>query len=269
MLAVIKHTLIESIHKRMALALMVISLLMFAFTLYFFSFQTQPDGRVLVFARGAKFSQPADTLVRALLESTLTTTAGVWTFLGIFALAPLLSSYLEKGFAGSLFTKPLARWQIFIGRTVGAFALFVLSVALLDGLPAAYFWIRTGISPKHFLVAVGISLVSFLSLVAIMALVAIQRNGPAPAIIVAFIQVTVASVLAQRAMIYKMFPAKWLQQGMDLFYYILPKNSDLAAAAQKYLTSGQITNWMPLWSTALFTAAILGFAIWQLQRKSL
>ena len=169
MLTVIKHTLIESIHKRMALALMVISVLIFAFMMFIFSFKTQPNGSVLVFARGGPSSVPAGIFVRDIFQSALGTTSGLWTFLGIFALAPLLSSYLENGMAGLLFTKALARWQIFLGRVAGAFVVFMATVVLLDGIPAFYFWARTGISAKNFLLAVGILKVSFTSLVAIMA----------------------------------------------------------------------------------------------------
>jgi ABC-type transport system involved in multi-copper enzyme maturation permease subunit len=269
MLTVLKHTLIESIHKRMALALLVISVLIFSFTLYFFRLQTQPDGKVLVFTQGGKASQPAEGFVREYLASTLMTTAGPWTLLGIFALAPLLSSYLETGMAGLLFTKALARWQIFLGRVGGAFTLFVATLVVLDGLPSIYFWLRTGVSSKPFLIAVSILALSFLSIVATMALVTLQRRGPAPAIIIAFLQITLSGVLAERAMILRMFNAKWFAKSLDYAYYVLPKNSDLTRAAQSYMTTGHITNLMPLWSTALFTAVVLAFSIFQLQRKSL
>src|SRR5438309_6248351 len=156
MLTVLKQTLIESIHKRMALALMVISVLIFSFTVYFFRIQTQPNGKVLIFAQSGTMSQPAEGCVRQYFISTLSTTAGLWTFLGVFALAPLLSSYLETGMAGLLFTKAIARWQIFIGRVGGAFTLFVATLLLLDGLPAVYFWLRAGVSPRNFLISVSI-----------------------------------------------------------------------------------------------------------------
>lgn len=269
MLSVLKHTLIESIHKRMALALLVISMLIFSFTLYFFRIQTQPDGKVLVLTQGGKASQPAEGFVREYFASTLMTTAGLWTLLGIFALASLLSSYLEPGMAGLLFTKALARWQILLGRVGGAFTVFVATLVVLDGLPSIYFWLRTGISSKHFLVAVAILALSFLSIVATMAFVTLQRRGAAPAIIIAFLQITISGVLAERAMILRMFNAKWFERSLNFTYYVLPKNSDLTRAAQGYMATGHITNWMPLWSTALFAAAMLGFSIFQLQRKSL
>jgi len=171
--------------------------------------------------------------------------------------------------AGLLFPKGLARWQIFLGRVGGAFALFVATLVLLDGLPAVYFWLRTGVSPKYFLIAVSMLAFSFLSIVATMALVAMQRSGPAPAIILAFLQVTISAILADRKTILKMFDAKWLEKALDFTYYVLPKNSDVVRGAQQYMATGHIGNWMPLWSTALFTATVLAISIFQLQRKSL
>lgn len=269
MLALIKHTFVESMHKRMSLALMVISVLIFSFILYFFRFQTHADGKVWVSTPGSSASQPVEAFARVFFEGTLATTAGLWTILGIFALAPLLSSYLENGMAGLLFTKALSRRQIFLGRVGGALAVFLATVILLDGLPATYFFIRAGISPKNFVIGVAILMVSFLSLVAIMALATLQRNGPAPAIIFAFIQLSISAVLAQRTMLYKIFTAKWFQESMDFTYYVLPKNSELASMGQRFLISGQITSWTPLWSTAIFTLVVLGWSIWQLERKSL
>src|SRR5437764_10598549 len=120
-----------------------------------FRLQIRPDGKVLVFSQGGQFSTPASVFVAEMFQSSLMTTSGLWTFLGIFALAPLLSSYLENGMAGLLFTKGLSRWQILAGRVIGAFTLFLATVALLDGFPAIYFWIRAGISPRNFLIAVS------------------------------------------------------------------------------------------------------------------
>src|SRR5947209_5217289 len=228
MLTVLKHTLIESIHKRMAVVLMVVSVIIFALSMYFFRVQTQPDGKIVVTMPNSKVSQPVEGFVREYSVSHLALTAQLWTLLGIFALAPLLSSYLDTGIAGLLFTKGLARWQIFFGRVGGAFALFVGTLVLLDGLPAVYFWLRAGVSPKNFLIAVSILVFTFLSIVATMAIISLHSRGPASAIIVAFLQVTVSAFLAERAMILKMFNAKWFEKSLDFAYYVLPKNSDLA-----------------------------------------
>jgi ABC-type transport system involved in multi-copper enzyme maturation permease subunit len=269
MLTVLKHTLIESFHKRMAFALMVISVLIFAFTLYFFRIHTQPDGKILISAQGGNITQPAEGFVREYYISTLSTTAGLWTFLGVFALAPLLSSYLDTGTAGLLFTKALARWQIFVGRVGGAFTLFVATLLLLDGLPAIYFWLRAGVSPARFLVSVSILAFSFLTLVVTMAVIALQRNGLAPAIIVAFLQLMISGVLIERANVLRVLNVKWLEKSMNFAYYVLPKNSDLVRASRDYMTTGHIANWMPFWSTALFMAVVFALSIFQLERKSL
>ena len=269
MLTVLKHTLIESIHRRMAVVLMVVSVMIFALSMYFFRVQTQPDGKILVTMPNSKVSQPVEGFVREYSASHLALTAQLWTLLGIFALAPLLSSYLDTGIAGLLFTKGLARWQIFLGRIGGAFALFIATLVLLDGLPAVYFWLRAGVSPKNFLIAVSILVFSFLSIVATMGVITLNSRGPAAAIIVAFLQVTISGFLADRTMLLKMFNAKWFEKSLVFAYYVLPKNSDLARAAQGYMTTGHVTNWMPLWSTGLFTLALFAVSIFQLQRKSL
>ena len=147
--------------------------------------------------------------------------------------------------------------------------LFVATVAILDGLPAIYFWIRSGISPRNFLIAVSFLMISFLSLLAIMALAALQRNGPAPGILLAFLTVTMSAILAERAQLFKVISAKWLQHAMTSLYYVLPKISDLNTLARKFLATGTIGDWMPVWSTLLFTVVVFAVALAQLERKNL
>jgi ABC-type transport system involved in multi-copper enzyme maturation permease subunit len=249
--------------------LMVVSVLIFALSMYFFRVQTQPDGKIVVMMPNSQVSQPVQGFVREYCSSHLALTGQLWTLLGIFALAPLLSSYLETGMAGLLFPKGLARWQIFLGRVAGALALFILSLVLLDGLPAMYFWLRAGVSTKQFLIAVVMLVFAFFSLIATMAITTLHSRGPAPAIVLAFLQISLSAVLADRATLLKIYNAKWFAKVLDHAYYILPKNSELTRAAQGYMMTGHIANWMPFWSTALFIVAVFGLSIFQLQRKSL
>ena len=55
---------------------------------------------------------------------------------------------------------------------------------------------------------------------------------------------------------------------VDWAYRILPKSSELVDICASYVQGGKIVSWWPLWSTGLFTLAVLGLTLWLLERKS-
>ena len=193
-----------------------------------------------------------------------------WVILAIFAVAPLLMSFLEKGRADLVVSKGTPRWKIFLGRYLGTYALFAGTVFLLAVVPALYLWARTGVSIRQYLIAVCISVFTFSTVLAVMSIAAMGASHPALPIILAFVYTVFAPLLAQRkALFYQdIITGKWGQWLMDWAYRILPKTSELAGASRKYLMAGVLDSWWPLWSSALFVAGALALSCWLMHRKS-
>ena len=230
-------------------------------------FQRAPDGTLLM-SSPAHLWEPAATAALWKFEVLFQQTGGLWFFLGIFATASLLTSYLEKGWAEMLFSKGVTRAELLLGRYFGALGLFFLAVVALDLPPAAYLWIRAGVSPKPFLVSLALLLLSFAALLALMTLVAAIYPHPGVPIMAGFLQIFLSVLLAQRDFrLYDIITWKWAQTVVDWVYRILPKIREVEEIGLAFIPTGQIENWWPIWSTALFLVGALGAAYGLLRRK--
>jgi ABC-type transport system involved in multi-copper enzyme maturation permease subunit len=259
MLTIIKHTFYESLHKRMGLILLLVGILTFVFVVIGVKYHEVPGQGVMVTLPFSHIEQPIKTFSRDVLSGLFQAAQGMWFFLGYFAIAPLITSYMEKGTAELLFTKGITRAEIFIGRVIGALAVYFVSLFCFLGLPALFFFSKGGVNPKYLFGGLCVILLSFSSLVMIMAITAfVQTNAPVT-IAMAFLQWTISGVLVHRAaVLYPFIPWKALQKVIDGIYYILPKNGDLVDVSTEVLIFGSVKSWMPIWSTALF---ILGGTI--------
>ena len=231
------YTVREALSRLMGLVLVLVSAVAAGAYIYTVEFQRAPDGTLLM-SSPAHLWEPAATAALWKFEVLFQQTGGLWFFLGIFATASLLTSYLEKGWAEMLFSKGVTRAQMLLGRYFGALGLFFLAVVALDLPPAAYLWIRAGVSPKPFLVSLALLLLSF------------------------------AALLAQRDLrLYDVITWKWAQTVVDWVYRILPKIREVEEIGLAFIRTGHLENWWPIWSTALFLVGALGAAYGLLRRK--
>jgi hypothetical protein len=53
-----------------------------------------------------------------------------------------------------------------------------------------------------------------------------------------------------------------------ILYYVLPKTSDIGVIIRRMILNEPIESWMPVWSTALFGAVVLGIGAWRFQKRS-
>ena len=267
MWSVFKHTIKESFHRRMAVALLTVSACVFVALVWLSRFSPGPNDSVLISVLGRN---PEDA-VNFVLNSygmLLNLTSGLMFFVAMFAAAPLLVSYLDKGMAEWLFAKGLARWQIFLGRVFGAFGVFLAAMMTINVFPALYYWLRAGITPRYFLTGVLVLCVSFLGMLCLMALISAFQPSVATMITAGFLDLIISSILLSRTAWYQILPYEWIRKGMDALYTMLPKHEELSHMAQSYLNLGNVKSWMPLWTTLAFCAVALTLAALQIRRKS-
>jgi len=267
--AVIRDTLRESINRRMGLVLIVFSLLVPIFLIGMIRIGPAADGKLEVTMKGFH-SLPPEVFTLSTFMGLLDVANSFWVLMGVFAAAPLLMSFLEKGRADLVISKGTARWQLFLGHYIGTLVLYAGSVLLMALVPAVYLWARTGVSFRQFLVAICISVFAFSAMLALMSLAAMGASHPALPIILAFLYTMFAPQLAQRKAVYyeDVITSKWGQWLVDWLYRILPKTSELVMASRKYLNAGVVDSWWPFWSTALFVAGALALSCWLMHRKS-
>jgi ABC-type transport system involved in multi-copper enzyme maturation permease subunit len=269
MLAVIRDTIRESINRRMGVVLIVFAAVVPLILIGLIRVEHLPNGSVEVAMKGFH-NLPAEIFATSTFGGLLEAASSFMVILGIFAMAPLQMSYMEKGRADLVISKGTPRWQFVIGRYLGALGLFAGSIFLMAVVPAFYLWVRTGVSPKHFLIALCISVFTFSTLLALMTFVAIEASHPALPIILAFVYTIFAGLLSARKLVFyqDVITRKWAQWLLDWVYRILPKTAELGQASRKYLAMGTLDSWWPIWSSALFVVGALALACWMMHRKS-
>src|SRR4051812_20430238 len=124
MLTVIKYTLIEAFHRRVALLQLVTGLVIFPLIMSVNHVEADTVGQY-VMVNGHRTA--AGLFARDVMFVLFETGAGFWVLLGFFSIAPLLTSYLATGMSEMLFTKGISRWKIFTARYIGANLVWGLS----------------------------------------------------------------------------------------------------------------------------------------------
>lgn len=267
MLTILKYALLETIHRRMAVILLIMGVVIVGALFLNISFETAEDGTLLV-SPTVGMTMSAKRFVPTMLDGLLGFSRTLWLFLVLFAVTPLLTTYMDKGWVELLVSKGVPRWQIVIGRYAGGVALMAIALFLIAGVPGTYFSLRVGLSLTNLFGALALLLLSFSAVLALMALVSVFQVSPVIPIMVGFLQLTLSAVLANRQALYSLFQSEWIRTSFDWSYYVLPKNSELSNLASSFLANGAVEAWWPLWSTGLFLFGALTLACWLFHRKS-
>lgn len=267
MLTIFTQTLMESMHRRMAVLLLLLGLAIVISTLSLISFETAEDGTVMATPlRGT--ARPALTVGAGLVHGLLVFAQNLWMLLALFAAAPLLTTYMDKGWAEMIISKGVPRWQIVMGRYLGGVALIAIALFLLVGVPGLYFWLRAGYPVLKLFGALTLVLLSYGTLLGLMALVATQLSSPVIPIMVAFLELATSGILANRQMLYPILPYKWMEPLFEWSYNIFPKHVELSQLTTIFLRNGEIDSWWPVWSTGMFLLAAISMSCWLFHRKS-
>jgi ABC-type transport system involved in multi-copper enzyme maturation permease subunit len=98
--------------------------------------------------------------------------------------------------------------------------------------------------------------------------VGVLWDSSAVAIMVTFAIMIVTPILAQKATIERLLSSEWSRDVVRVLYYSLPKTSDVSVIIRHLILNQPVDSWMPVWSTALFGAVILGLGLWRFERRS-
>ena len=269
MWTVFTHALKESIHRRIALALIVVAVFFFAVQIGFTHFSHAPNGELVVTHGDSKTAIAARTFVTAdVFPTSIVLLSNLWVLLTLLAGSSLLASYMEKGWAELLLSKGTPRWQIFAGRYCGVIGLFVITAFVMQVLSTIYFALRAGVPLGPYFVALSFILVSFLGALSILVLVSTSQPNAGLLVLVAFLESIVSNLLASREQITKAVPWKSVVWVIGWMYRILPKHEELSRMATRYYQGQPITDWFPLWTTALFIVVATSWAFWRFERKA-
>jgi ABC-type transport system involved in multi-copper enzyme maturation permease subunit len=93
-------------------------------------------------------------------------------------------------------------------------------------------------------------------------------DSSAVAIMVTFAIMIITPILAQISTIERLLNSESSREVLRVLYYTLPKTSDLSVMIRHMILNQPIESWMPVWSTALFGAAVLAIGVWRFNRRT-
>ncbi len=78
----------------------------------------------------------------------------------------------------------------------------------------------------------------------------------------------ITPILSQKTTIEKLLDSEWSRDVVRVAYYVLPKSAEVSVIMRHLILHQPVESWMPVWSSALFGAAVLSLGIWLFQRRS-
>jgi ABC-type transport system involved in multi-copper enzyme maturation permease subunit len=257
LLALIRLTLRELFAKATIIILAAISTIVLLGLAAAVSSDTTPDGTVLtVFGQQAsppgQFAEVLHAMEAGLASGLFT---GIILF-GIFATAGIIPDALDKGTVDLYLSKPIARWELLLGKYLGAvFAIFVNVLYFMAGA-----WLIIGLKchewDPQILIATLTTTLMFGCLYALVVFFGVwTRNTPVTIILVYLYLFIIGSVLQNRETTLYLISENSIYRGiLDGVYYIFPQISGMQHNASMLFVRQEF-DWKPFVQALISGAA--------------
>jgi ABC-type transport system involved in multi-copper enzyme maturation permease subunit len=270
--ALLLATVREMITRVTLIVLGAISTFILLFVLAAVSLVVTPEGSALAMF-GTPVTPPAPAeQVETLVSGLQASLAGGLFFgvilFGTFATAGVVPETLERGIIDIYLSKPLDRWQLLLGRSLGAVLAIVLHIAYFLGVLWLICGIRLGVwNPAIFLVGLTMAY-TFACLFSILVLTGVATRTSAVPIITAFLYLLIiGSLLHHREQsLYLISENAVYRWCIDGLYYVLPQLSELREATER-LFLRQDVPWRPYVQSLASSAALFTGAAYLFRRK--
>lgn len=261
-LALISDTFREALARKIFWGLFALSTLMILFFLFLLRIDIVEGGVATVTRFGGSIqTMQAEQVVRGVYGGIATFLYTFGMFLAVFASSGLIPSVLEPGRIELLLSKPLSRTHILLGRYAGnVLVVFLNSTYLVLGV-----WIilgiKTAIWSPVFLIAIATTTFIFAVLLSVVVLIGVLFESAALSTMVAVALMIVSPILAQTSLMMRLLSSEWSRNLWKTLYYSLPKVYELGKMTLDAIQSRTFAGYMPIWTSALFGAAMLSLAL--------
>lgn len=267
-LAIIEDTFREGIARKTILAFFIISTLFIIAGILVAAFADTSS--ILSFGENLNPDQK-EAAAKSLVGFIQAGLAGLVNtgvvFLGIFATASIIPHTLEKGNIDLLLSKPVSRTELLLGKMTGSILIvffnvlyFILAMWVITSLKTGYWNWAYLLSPLSITYA-------FFVLYTVLMVLGITSRSTALSLIVVYLFVFIIEpILASREMIAEALNNETISDVLSVFYYILPKTTDIGAFTSMAILGDQL-DWMPIWSSGLFAVAMIGLSVWIFRKK--
>jgi len=269
-MALVRDTFREAIARKIFWGLFGLSTLMILFFLFVMKIDivAGATASISLFGFRQHGGMDAERLVRGVFAFVATFLYTFGMFLAVFASAGLTPSVLEPGRIELLLSKPVSRWHLLLGRYVGNLLVVVCNtVYLVMGVWLILGW-KTGIWNPAFLLAIPTTVFIFAVLLAVVVLIGVLWDSTALAIMITVGLMIVSPILAQKDTVVKLLSSEWSRRLWMGLYWVLPKVYELGHMTLNAILNRSFDGWTPVWTSALFGAGALGWALYVFSRRS-
>lgn len=267
--ALIRDTFREALARKIFWGLFGLSAVMILFFLFLLKIDIVEGAvaTVSLFGRTANRTTDVDRLVRGVYGGIATFLYTWGMFLAVFASAGLIPSVLEPGRIELLLSKPVSRTHILLGRYAGNVLVVSCNIIFLVLGIWTILGVKTGIWSKLFLVSIATTIFIFAVLLAVVVLIGVLFDSAALATMVTVALMIMSPILAQTSLMLRLLSSEWSRQLWRTLYYSLPKVYDLGKITLDAIQSRTFDGYMPIWTSALFGALVLGAALMVFSRR--
>lgn len=251
-----------------------ISTLVLLATLVAFSAQETNEGIVL-YLFGLPMSAPAQQDEIELAVSTMQANLARGLFVGImlfgvFATAGLVPDSLEKGIVDLYLSKPLARWELLAGRSLGGIcAIGAVVFAFVAGVWLT-FGLRVGIWNVHFLLSSMTMTLMFAVIFSMLAALGVMFRTSAVPIIGCFLYLMVVDNLldSRQTVLFMLSENALYRTACDALYYLLPQISSMQRELSNQILQRPVA-WQAFVQPILSAFGFFSLAAFIMHRKDL
>ena len=191
---------------------------------------------------------------------------GIMLF-GVFATASIIPDSLEKGTVVLYLSKPLARWELLLGKYLGAAAVMFACILIFIGGLWLVFGVKAGVWNSQFLLSSVTMSFMFACIFSIVLFLGVLFHNTAIPIIGCFLFLAVIdNVLENRKIIFGFTQNKTLHGVLDGLYYILPQISAMQKNVADQIMHEEMS-WKPFAQALASSLAIFGCGVWLMKRK--
>jgi ABC-type transport system involved in multi-copper enzyme maturation permease subunit len=270
--ALILNTFRELLAKATLIILAIISTLILIGVALAVSTSTGPDGvTLLLFGGQATPPLPPENIGMLLQPLKLGLAGGLFTgiiLFGVFATAGIIPDALEKGTVDLYLSKPIHRWELLLGKQLGAVFAIFLNIIYFIGALCVIFGLRLGVWDFSFLLS-GLSMAfMFACFFSLVVFTGVVSRSTAISIIVAFLYLFVFGSLleSRQTTLYRISEGTIYRAVLDGLYYIFPQVNAMQSNVMKQITS-QPMDWVPFLQSFLSGVALFGAGAFVMQRR--
>lgn len=191
---------------------------------------------------------------------------GIMLF-GVFATASIIPDSLEKGTVDLFLSKPLARWELLLGKYLGAVAVIFANIIFFIGGMWLVFGVKVGVWNWQFLLSSLTISFMFACIFSIVLFLGVVFRNTAIPIIGCFVYLAIVdNVLANREIYFAWTQNKLLHSTLDGLFYVLPQIDGMQKGLQNQIMHESM-NWKPFAQALLSSLAIFGVGAALMEKK--